>query len=78
MSVSSDYLREHCRYKIWSEYYGVIDTKCVIAFADNIDDCNVIISALEKSYAGRPFLFKAELIAEYDEVKDTPFDNDLL
>lgn len=68
--VTNSYLIEHCRYKIWCDYYGVYDQKRVIAFADNIDDCKFIISALEKCYAGRTFSFEAELIADFDELKD--------
>ena len=74
MTVTNDYLREHCRYKIWCDYYGLFNQRRVIAFADNIDDCKMLIDALEKSYTGRPFSFKAELIADYDESKDEVVD----
>ena len=75
MAVTNEYLHEHCRYKIWCEYYGVCDNKRVIAFADNIEDCNFIVGALVKSYAGRPFSFDVELVAEYDATKDELVDD---
>ncbi len=68
--MSNDYMREHCRYKIYQHYSGEYEKNPVIAFCSTLNDAKLICASLKMALPGD------ELCADFTQLKDADMNFD--
>ncbi|MDD6327062.1 MAG: hypothetical protein PUA62_01240 [Lachnospiraceae bacterium] len=66
--MTPDYMKEHCRYKIWQHSSGEFDKANVVAFCDTVADARKLVRALgllEENHT-----YEYELCADFSQLKD--------
>ncbi len=74
--MSNDYMREHCRYKIYQHYSGEYEKNSVIAFCSTLKDAKLICASLKMALPGDEYSFDYELCADFTQLKDADMNFD--
>lgn len=68
--MTPEYMREHCRYKIWRHSSGEYDKAYVVAYCDTVLDAKNLCKALGQFFAEQGFTYEYELCADFSQIKD--------
>lgn len=68
-----EYMKEHCRYKIWQHTEGQFGKALTVAYCDTVVDAKRLCAALNEYSKADGLTYEYELCAEFIEIKDVAF-----
>lgn len=68
--MTPEYMREHCRYKIWRHSSGEFDKAFIVAYCDTIKDAKNLCNALSEYFKEDGYTYEYELCADFSQLKD--------
>lgn len=68
--MTAEYLKEHCRYKIWKRSSGEFDKAKAVAYCDTVKEAKTLVAALSEYEEDEQYTYEYELCADFSELKD--------
>lgn len=72
--MTPEYMKEHCRYKIWQHSAGEFDKATIVAYCDTVLDARMLVKALGEFNKEQELTYEYELCAEFSQLKDAGMD----
>ena len=68
--MTPEYMKEHCRYKIWRHSSGELDKAHIVAYCDTISDAKNLCKALGQYFSEEGYTYEYELCEDFSQLKD--------
>ena len=72
--MTPEYMKEHCRYKVWQHTEGEFDKAKIVGFCDTVVDAKRLVKALNECYSSENYSYEYELCADFSQLKDVSLD----